>query len=307
VLRSIEIIESWLMIQEASGKAPSTLREYRLHVTRFARWLWCPPRGRSLEQATSSDCAAYLVAKQREHLAALTIRTNIYALRPLFRWMVDEGLIARDPIAKIPVPKFQPPERSHGMSVQDVAKLLRAPDPSRYLGLRDRALLQVLWELGIRRSEAAAMRLPDVDLTTGRVYVRSVKREKPRVLLLGPAGLEWLEKWIRRRGEEDQATDFVWVSRIGVPITAHMITKMISTYAAKSGFDSHTYASGFRSGRIHSHSLRHACATEALRDGADIVSVSRWLGHSSIRSTQSYLDVDEREMEGISMRRPEIW
>lgn len=307
MLRSTELIDAWSLIMEASDRAESTIREYRQMMRSFSRWLWCQPGSRALDQTQMADCAGYLVERARKKISASNRRLTVCAMRSFFRWAHSEGVIDKNPVEKLPFPRPESSSRSHGMSIDAVQRLLRAPHPTTFAGLRDRALLQVLWEGGLRRSEAVAMTLGDVDLSNGRIYVRSAKRERPRTIILGPAGIEWLGRWLHRRAEESPETEFVWISHTLVPISADWVSSMVRRYGVACGFSESAYPSGCVRSRIHAHSLRHACATEALRGGADIVSVSRYLGHLSIRSTQTYLDVDEGEMAGISARRPEIW
>jgi len=268
------------------GLAPNTLAGYRSDLAGFAHWL--TRRGGRLPSATNADLAAYLAEFSRRARPA-SQRRLLSAWRRYYHRLLAAGTIAEDPTALL-----DPPMRSERfpktLSEIQVESLLAAPDIDTALGLRDRAMLEVLYATGLRVSELVELKLFATSLADGLVRVMG-KGGKERLVPLGEEAVDWLRRYF---GESrpillgGKVCDNVFVSRLGSGMTRQMFWRITKQYALRAGI---------AADRISPHTLRHAFATHLINHGADLRVVQMLLGHADISTTQIYTHVARERLK----------
>lgn len=308
-----ELLADYLSTRRSEGTAPGTLVYRRIYLAHFLSWL--KDRGTTdLRTVTPEAARTYAVALAKHRykvgkaegaeLRALKPRTRIMRLlvvRDFFRWLVKTRLLLFDPTAALPLVfrKHQLPK--HVLSEKDVERLLLAPDPASAIGLRDRAVLALLYSTGLRRSEVAALDLTDVDLTDGSVFVRRGKGGKSRLVPLGESAAADVVTYLQKGrpelssgptqalfvGADDRA-----LKNFGNRLQPEGISQLVSRNSKRAGFPR----------LVRTHALRHALATHLLRAGADIRHVQRILGHSAVSTTEIYTHVAARDLAEVHAR-----
>ncbi|WP_126447308.1 site-specific tyrosine recombinase XerD [Sulfuricystis multivorans] len=283
-----EFVDSlWL----ADGLAKNTLAAYRSDLALFAAWL--DERQRTLLDAQEADVDAWLAHLHRrsERVRPTTLRRFLASLRRFYRWLIEQGRRAHDPLLNI-----QPPvvaERfPKTLSEKNVEALLAAPDVAKPLGLRDRALLELLYATGLRVSELVALKLFNLSLDD-RVVRTFGKGGKERLVPLGEVAAEWLQRWLREgrpRLLKGRSSDHVFVTTRGVGMTRQMAWTLIKKHAV---------AAGIPREKISPHVLRHAFATHLINHGADLRVVQLLLGHADISTTQIYTHVARARLKQL--------
>lgn len=219
--------------------------------------------------------------------ARVSVARKLVALRAFYRFLVQERVVAANPIPKgrtfnIKVQKRLPVF----LGREELHRMLAAPDFSRPLGIRDKALLELLYASGVRLSEVHALDVPSLDLDSGEVRVIG-KGSKERVVLLGKPAVQSLLAYLRsaRPHLGNSATDALFLNRYGGRLSRRSIEKIVGRYAL---------LASTRPG-VHPHTLRHTFATHMTEGGADLRVVQELLGHSSPATTQVYTHVTQKE------------
>lgn len=167
--------------------------------------------------------------------------------------------------------------------------LLSQPNPRYPTGERNRALLRLMLDTGLRLSEACALRWRDIDLTTGKLMVRQGKGAKDRTLWIGEEDLDMLRSWRERQAKDIAGTpEHVFTTLEGKPISGRYVQAMVKRYAVKAGITKD----------IHPHTLRHSFATDLYRQTTNIRLTQKALGHSNLATTQIYTHIVDEELEG---------
>lgn len=284
------LIEAFLdALWTERGLADNTLAAYRNDLTAFARWL--ARRGRGLREAEAADLLGFLAA--RPGAAARSTARRLSSLRRLYRHLVREGVVAGDPSAGIEAPRLGR-LLPRSLTEAQVEALLTAPALDDPIGLRDRAMLEVLYATGLRVSELVGLTLSQVSLRQELVRVIG-KGGKERLVPLGEEALAWLDRYLRearpelaRRGCADQ----VFLTRRGAPLTRQGFWYAVRRHALRAGIR----------GRLSPHTLRHAFATHLLNHGADLRVVQLLLGHGDISTTQIYTHVARARLKDLHAR-----
>jgi integrase/recombinase XerD len=280
----------------ADGLAKNTLAAYRSDLARFAGWL--AARAVALPDAGEADVGAYLahLHARRDRLRPASLRRLQASLRRFYRWLIEQGRIAADPLLNIQAPIMA--ERfPKTLSEQNVEALLAAPDVNAPLGLRDRALLELLYATGLRVSELVGLKLFNVSLDD-RVVRTFGKGGKERLVPLGEVAADWLQRWLQEGRPallKGRSSDFVFVTgrRNSEGMTRQMAWTLIKKHAA---------AAGIPREKISPHVLRHAFATHLLNHGADLRVVQLLLGHADISTTQIYTHVARARLKELHAR-----
>ncbi len=270
------------------GLAENSLAAYRRDLRHLAAAL----PGGSLLAAADSDLQAYFAASFAGSRAT-TANRRLAAMRRFYRWALREGLIAADPTLRLAGAKA-PPRFPQALTEAQVEALLAAPDAGTALGLRDRAMLELLYATGLRVSELVALRLAEVSLADGLVRVTG-KGQKERVVPVGEEARLWLERYLAQSRPEllqGRAADAVFVTRRGGPMTRQMFWKLIRGYALRADIRA----------PLSPHGLRHAFATHLLNHGADLRVVQLLLGHADISTTQIYTHVARERLAALHAR-----
>jgi integrase/recombinase XerD len=256
------------------GASQHTIGAYRRDLGDFVGFL----RGRSLLDVEPGTIVDY-VESLRPALKAASIARRLSALRGLYRHLVGDGRLARDPTEHVDLPRATRP-LPRPLSRAEAAALVEAPDVRRPRGVRDRALLELLYATGLRASECLDLRLDDVNVTAGYV-VCTGKGDKQRLVPVGAEALGWLQAYCRDgRPLDTRKRDCgrLFVNARGQRLSRQSLWTIVGRAAATAGLRR----------RISPHVLRHSFASHLLEGGADLRSVQAMLGHADIGTTQIY-------------------
>ena len=278
-----------LWIEE--GLAANTLAAYRLDLTLLAGWL-ARERGRALVDASETDLREYAVARHAGS-AATSANRRLTVFRRFFRWAMREQLRDSDPTLKLDAAR-QALRVPKALSEAQVEALLAAPDVETPLGLRDRAMLELLYASGLRVSELVALQTVRVSFSEGTLHV-SGKGSKERLVPFGEEARGWIERYVREARAAilgGRASDALFVTARGGPMTRQMFWKLIKAHALAAGI----------AVPLSPHTLRHAFATHLLNHGADLRTVQMLLGHADISTTTIYTHVARERLKQLHAR-----
>lgn len=274
-----------------AGLSRNTLASYRADLAQFSDWLGS--RGKTLDRVEPVDLHDYL--RDFSHRARpASQRRLIASLRRFYRHLLASGEIKADPMLDVEPPP-RPERFPKTLSEAQVEALLAAPDVATPLGLRDRAMLEVLYATGLRVSELVALRLFEVGLNEGVVRVFG-KGSKERLVPLGQVALEWLGRYLEEARPQLLAggsCDAVFVTRRAAGLSRQMFWHLVKRYAVRADIDP---------ARISPHTLRHAFATHLINHGADLRVVQLLLGHADISTTQVYTHVARERLRQLHAR-----
>jgi integrase/recombinase XerD len=271
------------------GLSRNTLESYRRDLRQFAEWL-AKSAGKNLLCADHADMQAYLGYRFAQKTRASSAARLLSSLKRFYRYALRGGKIAVDPTLKIDAPTL-PRGLPKSISETDVESLLAAPDTATPLGLRDRAMVEMLYASGLRVSELVTLRAGQVSQDMGVVRVIG-KGSKERLVPLGEEALAWLARYLNEgrpallRG---RASDALFVTSRGGGMTRQAFWNLIKRYAARAALGK----------SISPHTLRHAFATHLLNHGADLRVVQVLLGHSDISTTQIYTHVARERLKQL--------
>lgn len=270
------------------GLSENTLTAYRSDLQGLSQWL--AKQDTDLQKADRADLLGYLQRRVEQGSKPRSSARLLSSIRRFYRYLVRERLLSEDPSARIDAPKLGR-ALPKSLTEEEVEALLAAPESGEALGLRDRAMLEVLYASGLRVSELINLTLPQVSLQQGLVKVIG-KGNKERLVPLGEEAMSWLERYIReaRGGLLGAAqSDVLFPSRRGSAMTRQAFWQLIKRYAVLAGI----------SKPLSPHTLRHAFATHLLNHGADLRVVQLLLGHSSLSTTQIYTHVARERLKNI--------
>lgn len=271
------------------GLSRNTLDSYRRDLNQFAAWLEAK-NGCDLLAAGQSMIQDYLAHKFRAKARASTAARLLSSLKRFYRHAVRQNLITVDPTLRIEAPKL-PRSLPKTLTEADVESLLAAPAVDEPLGLRDRAMLEVLYASGLRVSELVTLKTPQISRDMGVVRVLG-KGSKERLVPLGEEALGWLERYLRESRPAllgQRVSDALFVTARAAAMTRQSFWHLIRRYSLQAGLHK----------PISPHTLRHAFATHLLNHGADLRVVQLLLGHSDISTTQIYTHVARERMKQL--------
>ena len=280
-----DFLESLLL---EDGLSRNTLLAYGRDLRALAQFL------QSLElcllQAQADDLRAWLLERAERGGKASSANRGLSAVRRYYQWALREGHIHSDPCQTLQTAQ-QAPRRPMVVSEAQVEALLDAPDTSTPLGLRDRAMLELMYASGLRVSELVALPLQDIDLQQGVLRVLG-KGSKERMLPFGAVAHEWLEQYLAQARPSilgGRHSHDCFVTQRGAGMTRAMFWLLVKKYAAQAGI----YQA------LSPHGLRHAFATHLLNHGADLRVVQLLLGHADISTTQIYTHVAKARLQQL--------
>jgi integrase/recombinase XerD len=273
------------------GLSENTLAAYRHDLGGLAAWL--QSRERSLTGARREDLLDYLSARVVDGAKPRTTARLLSSMRQFYRHHVREGRLQDDPSARIDTPRIGRP-LPDSLSENEVEVLLSAPDVGDVLGLRDRAMLELLYACGLRVSELVNVTTDQVNLTQGVVRLMG-KGNKERLVPLGEEAVDWLQRYISESRPElagQTSARQLFITRRGGGMTRQAFWHRLRHHAVKSGINK----------SLSPHTLRHAFATHLLNNGADLRVVQMLLGHSDLSTTQIYTHVARERLKDLHAR-----
>jgi len=264
-------------LQTERGVAPNTVSAYRRDLTSFQRFL--AERDRTFQQVGIEDLSLYLLTLRRRGLGQASVARRLSALRGLYRYCLREGGIARDPTERLEAPRL-PRRLPRTLSASEVAALLETFPATGPAGLRDRALLELLYATGMRASECLSLRIEDVNFSAGYL-VCTGKGSRQRLVPAGGPALAWVRRYLaeaRPRFAKRRDPGTLFLNHRGRPLSRQALWALVKRAGR---------AAGLRAA-ISPHTLRHSFASHLLERGADLRSVQAMLGHADISTTQIY-------------------
>jgi len=284
-----DLVDSYIhYLRVEKGLSRNTLEAYSRDLRTFSEY-WGE---RGLEGFSRREVAGFSRYLAERGLSPRSIQRILIALRGFFRFLTLEGILEEDPLEDISLPSFYR-KLPDVLSRQQVERLLDQPDPSTPLGLRDSALLEVLYGTGMRVSEASDLKLGSLQLELGFVLIRG-KGDKERLVPLGEIAREKLQRYLveaRPKLIKGRDSGYVFLNPRGKRMSRQGIWKVIKKYALKAGLEG-----------VTPHSLRHSFATHLLEGGADLRSVQALLGHADISTTQIYTAVGIDYLKAVHRR-----
>ena len=273
------------------GLAAHTLSAYRRDLTLYARWL-AAETARTIDGTRESDLFAYMTARHAT-TRATTANRRLTVFKRYFRWALRERRIDADPTLKLLAAR-QPLRVPKTLSEAQVDALLAAPDVDRPLGLRDRAMLELMYASGLRVSELVTLKTVQVALAEGVLRVTG-KGSKERLVPFGEEAHAWLQRYLQQsRGAilGARGSDALFVTARGAAMTRQMFWQLVKKYALCAGI----------AAPLSPHTLRHAFATHLLNHGADLRAVQLLLGHADIGTTTIYTHVARERLRQLHAR-----
>lgn len=291
-----DIIESQEVLAESyldaawmeKGLSENSLSSYRRDLEKFQRWL-------SLQSLQLLDVGAielleYLAHLQQSGISAKSVARLLSCLRGFYQYALREGWLTVDPTLNIDMPKLGR-TLPQSLSEQDVECLLAAPDVDSAIGLRDKAMLELLYACGLRVTELVSIQTSDINLMQGVVRVMG-KGNKERLVPMGDEAVHWLQRYYQQARPEllnARISDVVFPSNRAVAMTRQTFWYRIKHYALAADIQVN----------ISPHTLRHAFATHLLNHGADLRVVQMLLGHSDLSTTQIYTHIAQARLQEL--------
>lgn len=274
------------------NSSPLTIKSYREDLESLSAWLGERyPAAPEAGEVTTLDLRGYLAALHERQYAKTTIARRLASMRSFFRFGQREGWTEANPAKPLRNPR-KSRSLPHFLSSEELGRLLSAPPADKPMGLRDRAILEVLYSAGLRVSESVGLNDGDTDLAQGIVRVRG-KGKRERLAPLGSFAVKALKQWLRvRRLSSREATGMdapVFVNKSGRRLTTRSVGRLLEKHIAAAGLDRRTTP----------HTLRHSFATHLLDRGADIRSVQELLGHKSLVTTQIYTHLSTANLRAV--------
>ena len=243
----------------------------------YQRWLW---------RYTKAD---------GKRLGWSTQRSRLGTLKDWFRWMTRQNVLMHNPASELEMPRKEKRLPPAGLTRSQVSALLAVPNVSDPLGMRDRAILELFYSTGLRRTELCRLEVPDFHAERRTLHVRRGKGHKDRMLPVGEQAALWIEKYlveVRPRLCLDTRTQALFLTGYGGPFNADVLSRQVSKWMERAGLGGHGSC----------HLLRHTCATHMLEGGADIRYIQQLLGHVSLDTTAIYTEVSIRQLQEVHRR-----
>ncbi len=269
------------------GLSSNSVDAYRRDLESFGRWL----AAREIHAAACerAHLRRYITDLRGRGLAARSAARSLAALRGLFRYLLERGVITQDPTLELESPKLMR-ALPHFLSAEEVDALLAAPDVGKPLGIRDRAMLETLYATGVRVSELVSLTVGQLRLDPGFVRVWG-KGDKERIVPVGSQARAWLARYLEhvRPTLNTRRDEHVFLTVRGGGMTRQSFWHLVKSYGRKTGITA----------SVSPHVLRHSFATHLLEHGADLRAVQAMLGHADISTTEIYTHITRERLRQL--------
>jgi len=289
VFRKDQHVDSFLnslIIQK--GLSKNTIQSYESDIYQLYQWNLSKNKKRMTE-IKKSDTSQYISYLFSQNLKSSSVNRKISSLKTFFNFLLKKKLIKVNPFAEQIMPK-KPISLPKSISEDDVVKLLDAPKVDTVIGLRDRAMLELLYASGVRISELVNIKYSDLDLERNIMKVFG-KGSKERLVPFGEDASQWISAYIdqRKKNKELASIKYIFLNNRGSKISRHAFWHRLKEYCLEIGLKND----------ISPHTLRHAFATHLLNRGADLRSVQVLLGHSDLSTTQIYTHIAKQRLSEL--------
>ena len=287
------IDEFLLYLATERGLSTNYQLSTRRSLEAFAEWLAHQAGNSTLDQVEPGHFADYLAWRKRSGLAAASIKLEAVALRIFFRFLLARKILAVNPAENLSIPRIEKylPETLNAGTIKRLLESVSGTDP---LGLRDRAMLELLYASGLRISELCNVRLEGIDLEEGMIRVTG-KGNKTRLIPVGTEAREAIRRYLeveRPQLVSSRSGAEIFLSVRGRKLTPQRVWQLVKRYAARAGLEANVYP----------HLLRHSFATHLLAGGADLRIIQEMLGHADISTTQIYTHVDSSHLKSVHQK-----
>jgi site-specific recombinase XerD len=272
-------IEQFLNAKESEGRSTDTLSFYREKLTSF--FYWCDKNSlKDISQVTPSDLRSFLLYLKQSNHNDGGISIYYRSIRSLFNWVWNEyDLELKNPIQKIQNPKVEE-KFLHAASLSEIEKLL-ATCENNFIGIRDSCILVCLLDSGMRRTEFAKLNLTDFDIVSGTIIIKHTKAKKIRKVHLAQQARKLIRKYLKQRTDNNPA---LWITDKQEMLSPHGLSEMIRRRSKLAGID-----------RLSPHCFRRGNA-KLLNESMSLPEIQTYLGHSDIRTTRHYINLDDEEI-----------
>ncbi|MBD0372739.1 MAG: site-specific tyrosine recombinase XerD [Pyrinomonadaceae bacterium] len=275
-------------LQVEKGLAGNSLESYRRDLARLEDW--AARAGKRVEELARTDLREWIASLSREGLAPRSVSRATSAARGFYRFLMLDGHIKRHPAEDLDTPQANAYLPRY-LSEDEMERVLSAPDTATEEGLRDRAMLELMYASGLRISELISLKPSDVDMDAGLLSCHG-KGSKERRIPIGKSATRWLELYRAARLSRSRTHDpRLFVNSLGAPLTRQSVWLTIKRYSERAGLEN-----------VSPHTLRHSFATHLLQRGADSRSVQSLLGHSDISTTQIYTHMTDLHLRATYNR-----
>lgn len=269
----------------------NSIEAYEHDIVRYLKFLQEDSSVKSVADITPRHIRQYIQMLFELHLKPTSIRRNFSVVSSYHNYLLDEELAATDPSELLEAPRI-PEKLPTVLSVEEIEAMLDTIDMDKPSGLRDKAMLELLYSSGLRVSELVDLKLEHLLANQGMIRVLG-KGRKERLVPLGRVAAECLEEYLNNSrpeiAQKGRSEGYVFLNRLGRQISRKVIWRIISTLAKETGIDK----------PVSPHTLRHSFATHLLEGGADLRAVQEMLGHADISTTQIYTHVDRSYLKEV--------
>jgi len=285
-----DLIESFInyLIVEC-GLSKNTILSYSHDLQLFTNFLLSKNIS-DMNDVRPDTITSFIISEKQRRLSVNSITRALVSVRMLYRFLVSEGKLGKNPLTSIDSPKLWK-RLPVVVPAHKIDNLFSIPDVTTKLGVRNRALLELLYATGARVSEVAAIQMDWINFEYGYVKCRG-KGSKERIVPLGTKAIQAIQNYLKIARPEiknSQHSSYLFLSKTGKPLRRENIWKIVRNCALKAGIHE----------RISPHKLRHSFATHLLENGADIRSVQEMLGHVNISTTQIYTHVSKQHLKAV--------
>ena len=275
-------------LQFEKGASKNTIESYERDLRQFVNYLE-KSKIENFAKVNKTNVMSHILAMQTDGRSSATISRNIVSIRVFYRYLSDKEIVSENPTIGIKTPKIER-KIPQVLTIEEIEKLLAQPKKNEHKGIRDVAMIELLYATGIRVSELISLKTSNMDVTLK--FVRFVSNEKERIIPIGSKATEALKKYCdeaRLSMIKDKDEDSLFVNCSGNPMTRQGFWKIIKHYAKEANIET----------PITPHSLRHSFASHLISNGADLQVVQEMLGHSDISTTQIYLQTQKEKLREV--------
>jgi len=284
----VEEFLDYLIVER--GLSKNTILAYRTDLYKYADYLNQKKNKFHLSEVSRDDIRDYMMFQKEKGLSGNSVSRNLVAIKVLHRFCLREKYLKEDITSVLDSPKLWK-HLPEALSLSEVEEILKKPNVRNWMGLRDRAALELMYATGLRVSEIVNLNIENINLDVG--FVRCVgKGSKERIVPIGRQSQVALDRYMKKsrtKLAKSQSVNSLFLSRLGKKISRQSFWKMIKKYARLAGIKKD----------IMPHTLRHSFATHLLEGGADLRVVQEMLGHADITTTQIYTHIDKERLQSI--------
>ena len=284
------IIEQFIFFMDVErGVSPNTIDSYKRDLEKFFRYLKKINKSNKLASVSRDDITDFLMYLKDSELCTTSIARNLAALKTFWKFMVAEQVLTENVAAIVDTPRIWKTVPDV-LNRNEVEMLLEAPSRKTKQGLRDKAILELMYAAGLRVSEVSDLKKTNINIDADFVKCRG-KGGKERIIPIGKESHKAIEIYLKRarsKMSKNCEDEHLFLSRLGKKISRQSLWKMIKKYSIQCGIRKH----------ITPHTLRHSFATHLLEGGADLRGVQEMLGHADISTTQIYTHINKEKLKG---------